>query len=126
MTSFIELCSHKTSSYAQKFGICLRAKVRNMNQVAGLLCVYMMLTGCTDPDSIPQSHLSPPPAPAPAMEIERHPLGTALFGDLHVHTSWSIDAYAGLIALAQTRFTVSQKVKKSNCPVAEKPNFNHL
>ena len=73
-----------------------------------------MLTGCADPDNVPETHISPPPTPAPTVNVERYPLRTALFGDLHVHTSWSADAYAGANRLGPNtayRFAKGEKIE---------------
>ena len=67
-----------------------------MRIFAGLMVIGFMIVGagCSDPDVVPESHISAPPENPVSVEpetVEQFPLNTALFGDLHVHTSWSID-----------------------------------
>jgi hypothetical protein len=86
----------------------------------GVACSLLWLIGCSDPDNVPETHISTPPAPpAPssAADIERFPLRTALFGDLHVHTSWSADAYLGGNRLGPNsayRFARGEKIELQN------------
>jgi hypothetical protein len=86
----------------------------------GVACSLVWLIGCSDPDNVPETHISTPPAPpAPssAADIERFPLRTALFGDLHVHTSWSADAYLGGNRLGPNsayRFARGEKIELQN------------
>ncbi|MBC8271548.1 MAG: DUF3604 domain-containing protein [Gammaproteobacteria bacterium] len=89
------------------------------------MSLLLLLNGCSDPDKVPLSHISTPPAAAASsMEIERFPQGTALFGDLHVHTSWSSDAYAGENRLGPNtayRFAKGDKVELQNGIQAQLP-----
>jgi len=76
------------------------------------------LFGCSDPDVVPETHVStPPPSQAAGGEVERYPFKTALYGDLHVHTSWSADAYAGGNRLGPNtayRFARGEQVELQN------------
>ena len=89
-----------------------------MRIFAGLMVIGFIIVGagCSDSDVVPESHISAPPENPVSVEpetVEQFPLNTALFGDLHVHTSWSIDAYAGENRLgpnAAYRFAKGEKV----------------
>lgn len=87
------------------------------------LVAITVLSACSDPDVVPDTHRSiPPPAQASGEEVERHLLKTALFGDLHVHTSWSADAYAGGNRLGPNtayRFARGEEVELQNGLVAK-------
>ncbi len=81
------------------------------------------LCGCADPDVVPDTHVSTPPPPqATGGEVARYPHRIALFGDLHVHTSWSADAYAGGNRLGPNsayRFARGEEVELPNGLVAK-------
>ena len=76
------------------------------------------LLGCSDPDVVPETHISTPPPPqASGGSVKRFPLRTALYGDLHVHTSWSADAYVGGNRLGPNsayRFARGEEVELQN------------
>ena len=79
-----------------------------------LACLFVLLSACTDPDIVPETHVSTPPAAPLESTVERFPNRTALFGDLHVHTSWSADAYSGTNRLGPNtayRFAKGEKVE---------------
>ena len=66
-----------------------------MRIFVGLIVIGFTIVGagCSDPDVVPESHISAPPENPVSVEpdaVEQFPLNTALFGDLHVHTSWSM------------------------------------
>jgi hypothetical protein len=93
------------------------------NLIAAAVVTTTALFGCTDPDVVPETHISTPPPPqASGGEVERYPLKTALYGDLHVHTSWSADAYAGGNRLGPNtayRFARGEEVELQNGLVAK-------
>ncbi len=95
----------------------------------GIVLGVSGITGCSDPDIVPASHISatPPPAASDADEsvVKRFPNRTALFGDLHVHTSWSSDAYTGDNRLGPNsayRFAKGEKVELPNGHEAQLPS----
>ena len=57
-----------------------------MRIFAGLMVIGFMIVGagCSDPDVVPESHISAPPENPVSVEpetVEQFPLNTALFGD---------------------------------------------
>jgi len=89
--------------------------MQRLMETIGSICLYVLLSGCEDPDIVPKTHISAPPVvKVSAGEVERFPLRTALFGDLHVHTSWSGDAYTGGNRIgpnAAYRFAKGEKIE---------------
>ena len=88
-----------------------------------IILSMILLVGCSDPDVVPETHISTPPPPqASGTPAERFPLKTALYGDLHVHTSWSADAYVGGNRLGPNsayRFARGEEVELQNGLIAK-------
>lgn len=73
----------------------------------GAAAALLTVAGCSDPRPTPDTAQSPSELEAegtnpaePSVEVPRNPLREAYFGDLHIHTSWSLDAFAFQVRIA--------------------------
>ena len=68
---------------------------------AGTFASLLALAGCSQPEEPPApppaeepvAPPAPPAAPQPSVSIDRNPNRNAYFGDTHIHTRYSFDAY---------------------------------
>ena len=62
------------------------------------ICLPLLAAGCAGPaQDAPGGQADQPPGTADTAagpEVERNPLRNAYYGDFHVHSSWSLDAYS--------------------------------
>jgi uncharacterized lipoprotein len=65
---------------------------RSLAFVAAFIAIAT-LAACSKPPSESKTESAPAPAPAAASEVASQPLKQAYFGDLHLHTALSIDAF---------------------------------
>ena len=77
---------------------CRCPRFRGGSKFAVICLPLLLAAGCAGPAQDPSGAAEAPPAAAePAAAdaaVERNPLRNAYFGDFHVHSSWSLDAYS--------------------------------
>ena len=62
------------------------------------IAATILMAACDKPAPVPKAAVAPPPAAAPAKAapaIPTNPLKEAYFGEQHLHTAYSLDAYIG-------------------------------
>jgi len=65
-----------------------------MRSVVAACFVFLLLSGCSGPSEHVRSMTSGKGQAGTGAEVARNPLKDVYFGDLHIHTSWSLDAFA--------------------------------
>jgi len=66
--------------------------MQRLIQILATVSALSLLTGC-QPAEAPDTKVSQEPAPKTAVKVEKNPLKDAYFGDTHVHTKNSFDAF---------------------------------